>query len=168
MKRLTPVVLILLFLSGCGRHNLQDLKSFVRKAGQAMKGQVTPIPSIQQKNPYTYTAQNLRDPFEPQHVTLQASGEGPNLKRPRQPLEMYPLSSLKFVGTLYMNGHMQALIRIPDGRIITVSSGQYMGQDFGLITAISNHSIDLQETILDDKGVWVIRHTKVVLQGKSK
>ncbi|MBU6459401.1 MAG: pilus assembly protein PilP [Proteobacteria bacterium] len=147
---------------------MQDLQTFVQNAGRTMKGQVTPLPAFQLQKSYGYTAKDLRDPFKPKRFSSKIQGQGPNLGRPKQPLEMYPLSSLSFIGTLEMNGHRQALIHTPDGHVITVTQGQYMGEDFGRITAIHKRSIDLHEKVLNDKGTWITRDTQVVLQGKSK
>jgi len=70
-----------------------------------MRGKVDPPPDIKPYEPFTYeNATSLPDPFKPRKQDVRnASLTGqnqPNLDRPKEELEDYPLESLKMVGYL--------------------------------------------------------------------
>ena len=45
-----------------------------------------------------------------------------------------------------------------------VRRGNYMGQNFGLVTKISETEVDLKEIVQDAAGEWIERPTKLELQ----
>jgi type IV pilus assembly protein PilP len=89
----------------------------------------------------------------------------PNLSRPRQLLESYPLESLKYVGSITKAKLQYALLLTPDHGVQQVRLGQYVGQDFGVVTKISETQLDLKEIVQDDlSGDWVARLSTLTLQ----
>ena len=122
--------------------------------------------------PVPYTAFDLPDPFGPAKIELAAKGTGPgtggglkpDLNRPKEPLEAYPLESLRMVGTL------ERAASRPSGSCgrtpgCTASgSGNYMGQNFGVITKISEAEITLRELFQDAGGDWAERESTLLLQ----
>ena len=87
----------------------------------------------------------------------------PDLDRRREALEGFPLDQLKMVGTLRQHGNNVALIDA-SGQTFMVKAGNYMGQNFGLVTKISETEVDLKEIVQDAAGEWVERPTKLELQ----
>ena len=81
------------------------------------------------------------DPFGPAKIELAAksasssttSGLKPDLNRPKEPLEAFPLESLKMVGVLQQKNTNFALIKADTG-LYRVKVGNYMGQNFGIVT----------------------------------
>ena len=65
------------------------------------------------------------------------------------------------VGTLSQKGVNYALVRA-DSTLYRVKLGNYMGQNFGIITEITDSKIDLKELVQDATGDWTER--KVALQ----
>ena len=85
----------------------------------------------------------------------------PDTTRPKEPLEAYPLETLKMVGTLSQKGVNYALVKADSG-LYRVKVGNYLGQNFGIITAITENQIDLKELVQDASGDWTER--KIALQ----
>ena len=84
----------------------------------------------------------------------------------KQPLEAYPLDSLSYVGMLNKNGLTVALIKVND-LLYQVRVGDFMGQNYGRITAITEGQLTLREVIQDNVGEWVERDTTLNLQEGS-
>ena len=78
-------------------------------------------------------------------------------------LEGYPLDQLKMVGTLRQQRKNAALIDV-GGQTHMVRVGNYMGQNFGLVTKISETEVELKEIVQDAAGEWVERPSKLELQ----
>jgi type IV pilus assembly protein PilP len=72
------------------------------------------------------------------------------------------------VGTLEKNKAMYALIRTPEKDIYQVRSGNYLGQDFGVIVGISDTEIKLRELVQDGAGDWTERTSSLQLQQPSQ
>jgi type IV pilus assembly protein PilP len=67
------------------------------------------------------------------------------------------------VGALQQGKANFALIKSPDNNLFRVKSGNYMGQNFGLITEISETSIKLKEIVQDSGGDWTERISTITL-----
>src|SRR4030095_4199167 len=96
-----------------------------------------------------------------------ASGIKPDLDRRREALEGFPLDQLKMVGTLRQQGNNVALIDV-SGQSFMVRAGYYVGQDFGLVTKITETEVDLKEIVQDAAGEWVERPSKLELQEAAR
>jgi type IV pilus assembly protein PilP len=164
MKRL-PIVFMVLGLSGCGGGSMDDLHAFVAETGKDMQGKIEPLPEVKVYEPFTYNAFDLPDPFKPRKLsTGGGGGMQPDLNRPREPLEAFSLETLKMVGVLSKNGSINAVVKTPDNAIYHVKKGNYMGQNFGLITQISESEVSLRETVQDSAGDWTERSSTLILQ----
>jgi type IV pilus assembly protein PilP len=164
MKRLATLF-IALGLTGCGGGNMDDLQTFVAETGKDMQGKIEPLPQVKVYEPFTYNAFDLPDPFKPRK--LSAGGGGgmqPDLNRPKEPLEAYSLETLKMVGTLSRQGVVHAVIKTPDNAIYHVRKGNYVGQNFGLITQIRDGEVSLREIVQDSAGDWSERTSTLLLQ----
>ena len=92
-----------------------------------------------------------------------ASSVRPDSHRPREFLEQYSLDTLKMVGTLDMGGVNYGLVLAGDGRVHRVLIGNHMGQNDGVITAISPARIALTEIVPDGLGGYVQRPAALAL-----
>jgi type IV pilus assembly protein PilP len=167
MRLRLSVALTTVALAACGGGEFSDLKEFVDQSGQGLRGRVDPLPQVKAYEPMSYNAFDLPDPFKPRKIEPEKGGGGsgpsPDLNRRKEPLEAYPLESLKMVGTLERASQRWALIKTPDGNLYRVRRGNYMGQNFGVIAMISEASINLKELIQDTTGSWSERASNLQL-----
>ncbi len=168
MRAASPILLALVLLTGCGGDEFQDLRDFVKNAGADMRGKVEPPPEIKPYEPFTYDNDtNLPDPFKPRKPELKnAPRTGlnqPNLNRPKEELEDYPLESLKMVGYLSQKGVGEALIRSSEGKIYRVKVGNYIGLNFGQVTSVTETEVKIKEMVQDSVGDWTERESSLQL-----
>ena len=164
MKRLASVILVF-GLAGCDLGGMDDLQTFVAETGKDMQGKIDPLPEVKAFEPFTYNAFDLPDPFKPRKLsTGGGGGMQPDMKRPREPLETFSLETLKMVGAMSKQGLIHAVIRTPDNAIYHVKKGNYAGQNFGLITQISDNEVTLREIVQDSAGDWSERTSTLILQ----
>ena len=168
---MTRHILILLLaafgLASCGGEQYSDLRQFVKESDNLPRGRIPPLPDVKPYEPFSYDAYNLVDPFKPRKIEPPKSAGGggiqPDLTRRKEPLEAYPLEVLRMVGTLQQNKATFALVKSPDNNLFRVKLGSYMGQNFGLITEISESTIKLKEIIQDSGGDWTERISTMTL-----
>lgn len=164
MKRLA-IVLIVTGLSGCGSGDMDDLQRFVAETGNNMQGKIDQLPEVKAYEPFSYAAFDLPDPFKPRKLsTGGGGGMQPDLNRPKEPLEAFSLETLKMVGLLSQNRVNQAVIKTPDNAIYHIKKGNYIGQNFGLVTQISDNEVTLREIVQDSAGDWSERTSTLNLQ----
>ena len=151
----------------CGGEPYSDLRQFVKDSDNLPHGRIPPLPDVKPYEPFTYDAYNLIDPFKPRKIEPPKSAAGggiqPDLARRKEPLEAYPLENLRMVGTLQQNKQTYALVKSPDNNLFRVKSGNYLGQNFGLITEISESTIKLKEIVQDSGGDWTERVSTLTL-----
>ena len=153
------IVICAVVLAGCGSREFEDLNRFVEESKRGLRGRVEPLPEIKQFEPFAYDAFELPDPFRPRQLDVAGQvpggGPAPDVDRRKEALESFPLEGLKMVGTLERNKVRFALIRTPDSNLFKAKIGNYMGQNFGIITAISETAVTLKEVIQDSaSGGW--------------
>lgn len=167
MKRFGLIFLPLL-LAACGQREFGDIKQWMDESTKTMHGKVEPLPEVKPYQPVIYNAFDLVDPFNRSklEVSKKPGGGGalaPNLNRPKESLEAYDLEKLKMVGTIEKDKTINALVKSPDGNLYRVKLGSYMGQNFGMVTAITEHDITLKEIVEDSGGDWVERTSTLSL-----
>lgn len=164
MKRLIGLAMVL-GLAGCDIGGMDDLQRFVDETGKDMQGKIEPLPEVKVYEPFTYNAFDLPDPFKPRKLsTGGGGGMQPDMNRPKEPLEAYSLETLKMVGVISKNGVIHAVVRTPDNAIYHVKKGNYAGQNFGLITQITDSEVTLREIVQDSAGDWAERTSTLILQ----
>ena len=158
------IIAAVLFLAACGGDEHQDLKEELKGLTKDMRGRIEPLPVVKPYEPVPYKAFDLPDPFGAAKIELaiaaaaksKIGANAPDASRPKEPLEAYPLESLKMVGTLAQKGVNYALVRA-DASVYRVKAGNYMGQNFGIITGITDSQINLKELVQDASGDWTER-----------
>ncbi|AOY00615.1 pilus assembly protein PilP [Jeongeupia sp. USM3] len=167
MKRTIVLMLAALGLTGCFGEENGDLKAWMKEQSDGLRGRVEPLPEVKPYQPFTYDAFSLVDPFRAAKMEVAKrssnSALAPNMNRPREVLENYDLEKLRMVGTLQQGKVIQALIRAPDGNLYRVKQGSYLGQNFGMVTGISESEVKLKEIVEDSGGDWVERETALAL-----
>ncbi|WP_329741232.1 pilus assembly protein PilP [Dyella sp. A6] len=156
-------------LGGCTR-GMSDLRAWVAHQKSLKGAPIPPLPVIKTFETFTYQDQDKRDPFGPSPVEEQqnnaSSGPRPDQNRPKQPLEMFALDSLKMVGTIGTGSHIQALIQDPGGVIHRVTVDEYMGQNYGRVTKVAPDHVDLVELVPNGNGGWMERPASIALGEK--
>jgi type IV pilus assembly protein PilP len=165
MKRLILPLALAAALGGCSSEG-DELRDFVRNSEKGLPRRIDPLPAVKPFEPFTYEGFDLPDPFKPRKLTANREGAGgglaPDLNRRKEPLEAFPLEQLKMVGTLSQANDTYALVRA-DKTLYRVKKGNYMGQNFGVITGIDDIQIALKELVQDAGGEWVERSSALQL-----
>lgn len=156
-------------LSGCER-DISDLEHFVRDTKQKHSGFVKPLPEFEPYRSFAYQAEKIRDPFvveqSIEEAIAESTGPRPDTNRRKEPLEAFPVDSLKMVGVLEQSASMWALVRDPDGTIHRVQQGNYLGENDGHITGISESKIEIRELVKDGLGNWMAREASLGLSNE--
>lgn len=170
--RIGLTLVTLLTLSGCNQ-GIGDLEQYVIETKAKPPGRVEPIPPFIPYQNFEYAAQNLRDPFkqvdfrrpEPtqQAINEDSTGPRPDMDRVREPLEDFPLDTLRFKGTVTQNGVKWGLIFAPDNTIHRILEGNFIGQNHGRIISLSDGDIQLTEIVPDGLGNYIERSAAIAL-----
>jgi len=151
--------------AGCGGDEHSDLREELNQLTKDMRGRVDPLPQVRPYEPVPYTAEAQIDPFRPERIEVAAAGRAASAstslieeqkKRPPEPLEAFPLESITMLGTITQNQETFALVKAGPN-LYRVKKGNYMGQNFGVITSIDEAQISLKELVQDSTGDWVER-----------
>jgi type IV pilus assembly protein PilP len=165
MKRVLLPIAAAMLAASCSSE-IDELKTFVRDSEKGLPRRIEPLPPVKPFEPFTYEGFDLPDPFKPRKLSPPKEGGGgglaPDLNRRKEPLEAFPLEQLKMVGTLSMGNDMFAIVRA-DKTLYRVKKGNYMGQNFGLITDVTESEIKLKEIVQDSAGDWAERQSVLPL-----
>ena len=156
-----------LALAGCSA-NMGELDAEINKIKARPGGRIDPLPEITPYEVFVYRAdvEGIRSPFvpdTPQAVGGQAGGIRPDAERIREHLESFSLDTMAMVGTLDMEGTTYGLVQTQDGLIHRVVPGNYLGQNDGRITTITDSEIELVEIISDGIGGYIERDAAISL-----
>jgi len=143
-------LIVITYLPGCGQSQTKDLQGYIADV-KSRKHKMDDANFEMVLYPtYTYNRENKRDPFT--HIPNKE--ETKNLLSCTPPnhitgaLENYPLDSLAFVGNVKQRESSRwALIRTQDGSIFKLKTNDYIGQNNGRITKISENTIELTELV---------------------
>ena len=159
-------------LAACGGEEFGDLKKELNDMTKDLRGRVDPLPQVRPYEPVAYQAENEIDPFRPARIEVAAAGgaaapaaggRAPDMDRPKEPLEAFPLESIQMVGSLTQGRETFGLVKAGPN-LYRVKKGNYMGQNFGVITGIDESQISLKELIQEGSGEWVERSSSLQLQ----
>jgi type IV pilus assembly protein PilP len=169
-RRRLVLALACAFVAGCGGDSHSDLRQFVKESENLPHGQIPPLPEVKPYEPAAYAAFDTIDPFKPRKIEPPrgAGGGAPDLTRRREALEAFPLESLRMVGTLEQKKEIYAIVKTPDNSIFRVRQGNYMGQNFGRIVAITEANIKLREIHQGSGGNWEEKEQVLLLQEEAE
>lgn len=153
-------------LVACSSGEGDDLDKFMRDAVNGMRPRIKPLPEVKGYLALQYNADGtLSDPFRTRKTLNKSSANQPDMNRPKEPMEGYPLESIKYVGLLSKSKLTYALLKTPDNTVQQVKIGNYVGQNYGLVTQITDNEVVLKEIVQDDlSGDWVERASNLTLQ----
>ncbi len=165
-------------LAGCTSSGQDELQAWMQAERNAIRPSVQPIAEPTRFVPQPYDAERLVPPFSTEKLasllrgTQSASASSsaliePELARRRQPLEAFPLDAMTMVGSLDRGGQLVALVRI-DRLLYQVRPGNYLGQNFGRVTRITESEVVLREVVQDAAGEWIERQAALQLVEDAK
>ena len=170
------VIVIAALLAGCGGDN-EDIKKWMVDASRDMRGRVEKIDEPKKFEPFKYDSDKSLDPFSNAKLAAAAedlkaaskagAGPRPDLSRRKDVLESFPLENLRMVGAIQQRGIYYAIIKA-DANLHRVKVGNYVGQNFGKITNITETEVKLQEMLEDGGGEYAYRDSTLVLQEEKK
>ena len=176
--RLIPLIVIALGLPGCGSSGDDELRQWMSELRATTKPKVTPLTEPKQFLPQTYAMDSGVEPFNSIKLTQALRREStqsasnaaliaPEMARRKEPLESYPLDVMAMVGSLDKKGAPTALLKV-DKLLYQVRVGNYIGQNYGRITKITENTIQLREIVQDATGDWIERAVSLDLQEDKK
>ena len=176
--RLLALLVPLLGLLACGNSEQDELQQWMTEQRSQTKPKITPISEPKKFTPQAYIQGGAVEPFSNQKLTLalkrdsnQATSNAaliaPELARRKEALEAFPLDAMAMVGSINKQGKPVALVRV-DNLLYQVRSGNYLGQNYGRITKISETEVSLREIVQDASGEWIERTASLQLQERSK
>lgn len=175
-RNLTSLCLLLTvwLVSGCGAKQ-DELRQWTVQQRKEMRPNVTPLVPPKKFDPQPYEALSAVEPFSAQKlsVALKQESRQPSsllaseVNRRKEPLEAYPLDSMRMVGSVTKQGRPYALLRVDD-LLYQVKAGDYLGQNFGKITRIGETDISLREIVQDAAGEWIERTSSIQLQENAR
>jgi type IV pilus assembly protein PilP len=160
-------------LSGCGSR-IDSVTAEMKKIHDEPSLPIPPAPVFLPVPTFTYAAQGLRSPFLPSSLAeelkvMAGKHVMPDLSRPPQFLEQFPLESLHMRGTLHnLKGPLFALVEDPNGGVMRVQVGNYVGKSYGRIAGITPTQINVVEVVPDGKDGFVERPRSLVMADTDK
>ncbi|MBT8082506.1 MAG: pilus assembly protein PilP [Gammaproteobacteria bacterium] len=161
------VLVLALGLAACGG-DMDELDQYINETKATPGGRIDPLPEITPYESFIYVAdaEGMRSPFipdTPQAAGPAAGGTRPDPERSREYLESFPLDTLGMVGTLDIGDTTYGLVQTADGLIHRVVPGNYLGQNDGRITGVTESEINLTEIISDGIGGYIERDAAIGL-----
>ena len=174
MKHLLMALSGALLLAGCGG-DIDEIRQWMDQQRKEAKPTVAPLLPPKKFLPQPYESAAGVDPFSPQKLSVAIKQEAaqPNslltaeINRRKEPLEAFPLDSMAMVGSMTRDNKRYALLRV-DNLYYNVKAGDYLGQNFGRITKITETDITLREVVQDAAGEWIERTSTLQLQEKGR
>ena len=172
--RVATGAVLLALLAGCSAEN-EELQEWMERQRREVKPNVSPLTPPKKFEAEPYTSLNTVEPFSNQKlsVALKMEARQPNsilgaeLNRRKEPLEAYPLDSMTMVGSVAKQAQPFALLRV-DNLLYQVKLGDYLGQNYGRISKITETQIVLREIVQDAAGEWIERASTLQLQEKAR
>jgi type IV pilus assembly protein PilP len=161
--------LLLLGLAACTNDN-EELLSWMQEEHKTVKPNVAPVYPPKKFDPQPYIGAAGVDPFGSQKLVAavgSASKESSALLVRAPNHKAYPIDAMTMVGSMVQGGRAVALLNV-ENRIEHVHVGEYIGQNYGLITKISENEVTLRETVQDATGEWIERTSTLQLQEKAR
>lgn len=165
-------------LSACGGGDNEELARWMQELRGRTQPKVEPIAEPVRFVPQAYQSEGVTQPFERDKLTAalrRASGATnpnmalltPELNRRKEVLEAEPLDAMSMVGLLDQKGQRVALVKV-NNLLYQVRLGNYLGQNYGRITRITESEITLREIVQDGTGEWIERQAVLQLQEGTK
>lgn len=175
LRKIPVLALPALILSACGDNGLSEVKGWMESVRKETHVAIPKVSEPKVYVPAPYTGKSETDPFNPSKLLVvlarikaeSNNGLRPDMERRREALEAFPLDAMKMVGTIEKDNIKQVLLQV-DKTIYQAKLGNYVGQNFGVITKMSDNEIEIKEIVQDAAGDWTERKAKLELQESKK
>ncbi len=174
LRTILSLLVCCLITTGCGnKEKRAELEAYVKKTKSRAIKEIEPLPEVKPYETFTYKDSNLRSPFVPSTIEEIAkkipndNGIRPDVNRRKEPLEAYPLDTLRMVGTLEKDGKKWGIVVDKDGTVHRLTVGNYVGQNEGRIYEINEEKMLINEIIPDPSGGWRERKASLALVGDT-
>lgn len=165
----------LLLLGGCGDSDVEEVRQWMAQVKQETRVRVDPLSEPKTFVPFAYSAKDAIDPYSPNKLLVELARAAarsnnplrPDTERRRELLESYPLDTIHMVGVMQKAGVNYALLQV-DRAVHRVRQGQRLGQNFGVVTSVSESAISIKEVVQDAGGEWVERMATLELQDSKE
>lgn len=156
------VIIFFVFLYGCGENSDRaELEAFILKTKAQKKPAIELLPPKSARFDNSYTGLEKRSPFisSDEFVKSQFASsndtKAPDLTRPKEVLERFALESLTMVGSLQKDDNTNwGLLADKSGRVYKIKEGNFVGQNFGKVTKITEKDIEIKEAVSNGYGGW--------------
>lgn len=170
MRVRIPLGLLLMLVAACDSGDDENLRAWMDKVRRESHPVPLPLSEPMPAQSMRYEAAGRPDPFDPAKISaalnVSAGGVIPDLQRPREPLESYPLDSLRMVGSLRRQAQTVALVEA-EKILYQVRAGNHLGQDQGTVLRIDETSIEIEEIVQETAGTWGRRRVRLAIQEKK-
>lgn len=171
-------MLSVLLLSACGASGVDELHQWTAQQKAQIKPRIKPIAEPKKFQPERYEPGAATEPFSKQKLTLALKSEStrvaasnaliaPEVARRKETLEAFPLDSMTMVGSLSRGGQTLALLKVAN-LLHQVRLGNYLGQNYGRVTKITETELTLREIAQDAVGEWIERTATLQLHEGTK
>ncbi|WP_159739509.1 pilus assembly protein PilP [Vibrio atypicus] len=170
MKTNRLLALLSFVLMGC-QANQESLDGFVAQVERKARQDVVDLAPVIDFRIAKYQGHEQRAPFVLPQAALALNQPLAN-KECWQPtpraqggqLEKYPLSKLRLKGMMSRSGKVSGLVQTPNGKVVKVNVGHYIGQHNGKVTEVTANYLKINETLPDGLGCWNKRNVKLALK----
>ena len=177
-QRFALCLFSLQLVAACSSSDVEQLQQWMTEQRNQTRPRVARLPEPTKFTPQAYTQEGVVEPFSNQKLAQVLKRDdarpaassaliAPELARRKQPLEASPLDAVIMVGSLIRAGQPVALVRV-DNLLYQVRVGNYLGQNYGKVTKVSETGISLREIVQDAAGEWMQRTATLQLQEVSK
>lgn len=170
MMRKLLMAMTALLLSACDEGRDGELRGWMAEVRQRHHARPLSVPPSAPVAEFRYEPAARTDPFDLAKLVVNEERRAgdtlqPDLRRAREPLESFPLDSLRLIGSLRRGPDAVALIEA-DKLVYPLRVGAHLGQDFGRVVAIGEKTVDIEEMVPESGGRWAQRRAQLVLQEK--
>jgi type IV pilus assembly protein PilP len=169
--RMGALALTAALLAGCSASDVKEVQDWMAQVKKDTHVAVVPLSEPKTFIPFAYTAREETDPFSPNKLLAELARAAeksdnkfkPDMQRRKELLENFPLDTFAMVGVIQKAGINYGLLQI-DRAVHQVRVGQRIGQNYGLVTSVSETVVNIKEVVQDAGGEWVERLSKLELQ----
>ena len=175
MKPVVVIALVAIALSACTA-DVSELQGWMDETRTNAPRRTTRLEEPKRFEPFRYEARSDIDPFSNSKLQVALArftdrnkgGLTPDLNRRREPLESFPLDGLRLVGHLSRASSGPVALVEADKVIFQLRVGNYVGQNFGRVTRITETEVGVRELVQDAAGDWVERESALALQEAAR
>lgn len=178
LSKFVVVSTLLGTFSGCvWVQSTGDLERFVTEVQTRASRPIKSLPAFVAYEAFVYEGASLRNPFvktiqyipettdDQQSAVDLGNTPAPDEQRFNSYLEGFAIKDLSMVGHISKgSGGAWALIVDPNGEIHRVSTGDYIGMDYGKVVSVDAKKIKLLEVISNGRGGWVVRPQRIEIE----